>query len=113
MNLWEKRLQFQLSSNPEQRNKVQSPKVRFGPRGVEAGWRVCQNVDVGHMIKTQITVNNVRRAVTDRWAPRTGGVSQRPLGINSAGLNTARVHALPLICHRGPPNGHGVSRMSH
>lgn len=51
-------------------------------------------------------------AVRDRWAPRTGDISQRLLSINTAGLNSAGVHELPLICHRGLPNGHDVSRMS-
>lgn len=84
---------------------------RIKPTGAESlleclstplpGSRVWQNVDVRHMIKTQITVNNVRQAVVDRWALGTGGISQRALSINSAGLNTAGVHVLPLICHRG------------
>lgn len=44
---------------------------------------------------------NVKQAVVDRWALRTGGISQRPLSINTAGLNPAGAHVLPLICHRG------------
>lgn len=56
---------------------------------------------------------DVMPAVVDRWALGTGGITQRPLSINSAGLNAAGVHVLPLICHRGEGGGSQMGTTCH
>lgn len=65
------------------------------------------------MFASEIAADRVRLGgVRDRWAPRPGHIHQPLLSRNSAGLSRAGVHELPLICHRGLPNGHDVSLTS-